>query len=328
MFAVADFCGFPGRYAEGFSVWEWNGVGSSTDRPLLSRLSTPVRRDHEPTGLLNLAVLPSPPVDPPSPDGAARLQIEELERRISKDKIRFAVGTPQGRFSSVWSAWGQGLGQRATYYVSPPTFVYSTTLRRVVYSTKISLHGGGHWQWALTKEHFEELKVQGLPQPDDRRFVKWNGPVAPDIGAFHALSIAIPTDYLHSDAPKSTRAKPILIFEAAPPGMAIEVGFFFAREHEATLEPKFLVMGKPIFRTRLDSGEDVWMVLRVRDFDPNAIPSAERFNAASQRLLDLNALPEPGGQLDNQVSLLWDRPKEGEALVLAEVGGLAVRRNP
>jgi hypothetical protein len=57
----------------------------------------------------------------------------------------------------------------------------------------------------------------------------------------------------------------------------------------ATLEPKFLAIGKPLFYTNLQNGESVSIIARETEFDASIIPSSERFDAAGARLLDRSA---------------------------------------
>jgi hypothetical protein len=146
------------------------------------------------------------------------------------------------------------------------------------------------------------------------------------MGATMVAVLVFPTDFLRLDAPEGTGKKPLLILESAQAGKATEIGFFFSREPSATLEPKFLQIGKPIFMTDLANGEVVWMVPREADFDASKLASAEQFGRAAGRLLDRDAFPAPGIERSNLNAILWNSPKDGEALRIIEMGGITLRR--
>lgn len=127
----------------------------------------------------------------------------------------------------------------------------------------------------------------------------------------------------------ATAEKPLVVFEAAPPGKAVEVGFFYSRETADTLENKFFGIGTPWFYFDQDNGEKVWVVVREADFDPAALPSAEEINRsmAMGGVLCLDAFPEVGAERGGLTAAFWTSPKDGEALRLVERGGITMRRN-
>ena len=240
-----------------------------------------------------------------------RRWLEEFERQLDKDKLRFAIGKPGAGHSAVWAAWGH----RNDYYLGA---------RCILGSTKISLHQTGICRLALTERHYNQLVEWGLPQPSDRAFVKWKRTVAPETGAALAVVLVFPTDYLKLEAPVGSPRKPLLIFEPARPGKAVEVGFFYAREPAESLEPKFLQIGKPLFRTDLDNGESVWLVAREVEFDPSELPSNDQLKNGGH-LLDPNV---PIGVEKKDITMvLWNSPKDGEALRIIEIGGISVTRH-
>ena len=242
----------------------------------------------------------------------AKTLFADLERRISRDILRFACGKPSERHSSVWAAWGR----KSDYYIGA---------RGVLASSKISLHGSGVCRFALTERHFALLAERGLPQPEDRPFVKWRRSPTPQIGAVLTVVLVFPTDYMTLEAPTSSHRKPVFMFEAARSGMAVEVGFFHSREPAESVEPKFLEIGKPVFRTDLDDGESVSIVVREVAFDPATLPSTDQFNAGGARLLDPDC--PIGVEMKNLTAMLWNAPNDGEALRIVEVGGLSAVRN-
>jgi hypothetical protein len=142
-----------------------------------------------------------------------------------------------------------------------------------------------------------------------------------------AVVLIFPTDFLRLDAPTATTKKPLVIFEAAGQGKAVEIAFFYSREPGITLESKFLAIGKPIFRTDLDNGETVWMVAREAHFDPSVLPSTEKINSGAGRLLNPDAFAEVGVERQGLTAALWNSPKDGEALRIIEIGGITMKRN-
>jgi hypothetical protein len=178
------------------------------------------------------------------------------------------------------------------------------------------------------KEHFEFAVERGLiPPGEDKAFVQWRRPPAPDTGAELVVVLVFPTDFLRSDAPTVTVKKPLVIFEAAAQARAVEIGFFYSREAGITLEPKLLEFGKPLFWTELDNGETVWMVSRDADFDPSVLPSTEEINSGAERLLNPDAFAEVSVEERGLTGAFWTPPKDGEALRVIEIGGISMKRN-
>ncbi len=238
-------------------------------------------------------------------DHAAK--VEDFARRLTKD-FRFVVGTPGKYYSAAWFAHGK----KNSYYVGA---------RTLGGSMKISLHDDWNCRLAIPDEGVMAMKQQGLDVPDNRAFVEWYRKPAPEEGANHIVSLIFPTDYLRLPLREPSYKKPVLIIQAAPPGKAIEVGFFSSREADATVELKFLQIGKPLCRTTLENGETLWLVIRETEFDRAVIPSEERW-PESEIFHDRQAFVDVGVQLDGLMSMLWDSPKDGETLRVIEIGGV------
>jgi hypothetical protein len=239
--------------------------------------------------------------------------VADFEQKVTKDKLRFAVGKPAVGHSGIWFAWNT----QSEFYLGA---------RGIFGNTKISLHKSGRCRLAITKEAERSVDPQALPAQGDRAFIKWNRPPAPAQGAHLAVLLCFPTDYLRSPAPDGSTRKPVLIFEAARPSKAIQLGFFFSCEDATTLEPKFLEIGKPIFHWGLPNGEAVWLVARESDFDATVVPEASAWTR-SMRVLDPAGVPAPGEELNNLNAVLWNTPREGDPLQIIEIGGLTLRHN-
>ncbi len=165
------------------------------------------------------------------------------------------------------------------------------------------------------------MKQQGLDVPGNRAFVEWYRKPAPENGAVHVVSLVFPTDYLRLPPPESTYKKPMLFVDAAPPGKAVEFGFFFSREPQVTAEPKFIQIGVPLVHASLDNGETVWVVARETEFDRAIIPSEDRWSR-NLRVADKKAFLDEGVELRNLTSMFWNTPKDGEILWVMEMSGV------
>jgi hypothetical protein len=241
-------------------------------------------------------------------------KLVDFERRLTKDKVRFAVGRPGGHYSGVWAHWGN----KSDFYIGA---------RSILGSMKISLHKSGICRVALTDRHFAALTQKGRLVPNDRAFVKWERLFAPDEGAHLAAVLVFPTDFLRLEAPVGTAKKPLLLIESASPGKAVEIGYFYCREARQTLESKFLAIGKPLVFTDLENGEVVWMVAREAEFDPACLPSSEQLGRSDGNVLEPNAFPVPGVPRTDLNAVLWNAPQRGEALRMIEIGGVTAVRN-
>jgi hypothetical protein len=135
------------------------------------------------------------------------------------------------------------------------------------------------------------------------------------------VSLIFPTDYLRLPAPELVPGKTVLPIEAAPRGKAIEFGFFFSREADASVKPKFLQIGMPLVQTHLLNGETVWVVARETEFDRMDIPSEERW-AGDVRFHDRAARLEPGAVERDLTTTFWNSPKDGQSLRVIEIGGV------
>jgi hypothetical protein len=241
----------------------------------------------------------------------AKRAVEELGQKLARNGLRFAIGRPGSAHSDIWCAFWEK--KKNDYYIGA---------RSTFGSTKISLHASGICRLALTEQHITLLRRQGIAPPDDRALVKWRRLPAPENGAHLAVVLVFPTDNLHLDDPAwKDSSKPLLLFESAASGKAVEIGFFYSREAKETLEPRFMEIGKPLFYTDLDNGEFVWLVAREADFDSTIIPMGEQFNGTG--LLD--AMPI-GSERHRLNAILWNAPKDGEPLRIIEIGGITVAR--
>jgi hypothetical protein len=240
-------------------------------------------------------------------------QVETFIQRLNRTNFRFAVGSAEAGHSATWTAFGTG----SEYYIGA---------RHAMGSSKISLHQSGTCRVALTEKHFNALPGNGLTQPPDRALVKWKRAPTPDIGAAHVASIIFPIEFLKLPEPQGTQKKPLIIFGAASPDKAVEIGFFYSREAPTTLEPKLLQIGHPIVCTTLDNGEMITVVAKEADCDRAVLPSQETLDRSPMNILskDVQAIED---QQKNLTGMFWNNPGDAGSLMMIEVGGLSLRRN-
>jgi hypothetical protein len=239
--------------------------------------------------------------------------VQDFIERIEATHFRFAVGSDQRGYSGTWTAFGKG----CDFYIGA---------RAIMESTKISLHASRKCRIALTQKHFSALPGDDLVQPADRALAKWERAETPATGAILAVSLLFPTDYLRAPAPVPTLKKPLLIFEAAPAGHAVEVGFFYSQASGDALDANFRRIGLPINTTRLDNGDHVTTVVRTRPLDPKMLPNQAQMNRAGSHILS-KEVREIETERDGLTGIFWNIPRQGEPFMVIEVGGMKLRRN-
>ena len=235
--------------------------------------------------------------------------IADLNRRLLKDKVRFAVGGPGVGYSSTWSAFHKA---DSSFYI---------VARDLGRTTKISLHPldeepYDNCRLAFDKVYYKRMGEQGLDRPDDRALVKWKRSAAPAADAICVVILGFPTDHLTLGHPGGTRSKPLFILPPAPAGMAAEVGFFYSCEPVETLGAKFLTIGIPFFRWDLPDGESVSMVVRHAPYQ-RPVPALTGVQVIG-----------PGFPLGIEQkglhAIMWNAPADGEPLRVTEVGAVKI----
>ena len=121
-------------------------------------------------------------------DTSPELWLEEVKRGF-RERVRFAVGSPQERYSATWLTTDDKSG----FYIG---------VRSMMGVLKISLHTSGMSRLAFTETYRVSAIERGLiPPEEDRALVKWRRSPTPAIGAALAVSLLFPTDFLHLDPP-------------------------------------------------------------------------------------------------------------------------------
>ncbi|MFT0879821.1 hypothetical protein VRZ08_24880 [Rhodopseudomonas sp. G2_2311] len=235
---------------------------------------------------------------------------EEIEKRIDalfKDRVRLIAENASGGFSSAWMFWGN----RNDFYLGSKTLLGSF---------KVSLHENGRGYIAYQKQYFLKKREEGISIPAKTVF-EWELPKPAALGAVHAASLLLPSDYFTGAGPSESARKKTLVF-GVEPGCAAEFGIFLSHENMQTLEPKFAKMGHPIVMVTLENKLNVSIVARSRTFNPTVLPTAEMF--AKSKSIQLQK--EPTHEQKNLNAMIWNAPKDGEALQVIDVGGLEIRK--
>jgi hypothetical protein len=222
--------------------------------------------------------------------------------------LRFVIEGEDGFRSSQWRLW-----------ITPPGDVYLTT-RGMGGIYKYSFHQSGICRSAFTQEH-------GTPSTmSDRAMFKWKRaptPLAGAGGASRVAWIAFPADFLSKSAAPS--AKTTLISAAPSQGATyLELGYTF--ESEAFVVSAFHENQRRLhFYTKLPSGEAIFACSYHSDWENKDINSPVGEGSVFPQLLFSANDPLNTGRPIRMI--FGPMPKDGDALVLQELGGYSVEND-
>ena len=182
---------------------------------------------------------------------------------LDPNKIRLAVGTPEGP-RSAW--WYVHMEKGANVYVGAHSLGGHL---------KLSLHGDRWCQFGFPSSRLDVMRKAGLPAPKNHYFFRWQRSLTPEKGAVHVASIIFPTDLLNKEPPPIQSRKITFLYRPAPIGHALEFAIFYSTEPACSLEERFLRMGAPMIYNQLDSGELVHLINRVIPFDTPAFVAGD-----------------------------------------------------
>jgi hypothetical protein len=217
--------------------------------------------------------------------------------------LRFVVERADGLRSLPWRLWVTSSGD-----------VYLTT-RRMGGIQKFSFHVSGVCRGAFTKEH-------GAPaNMPDRAMFKWRRaqtPTAGQGGASRVAWIAYPSDYLSRTASPVAKTER---FAAAPAGGATYVEIAYTLESEAFVHQAFKANSRCLHSfTRLPNGEAVFVSWYHGDWENNDVKSHPAPDSVFPELLFSATNQQNEGRPIRM--LFGPLPKDGDALVLQELGGM------
>jgi hypothetical protein len=169
----------------------------------------------------------------------------------------------------------------------------------------------------------DSKKAEGIDIPA-KTALEWVLPIPGPLGAVHVASLLLPSDYCRS-APLSESAKKKTLVFGLENGCTAEIGVFFSNEEQSTLEAKLLPLGSPIVMITLENKLSVSIVARSKPFNPSVLPSDEQLQLAKTMLLQQSGdIPDN----DNLNAMLWNKPADGEALQVIDVGGVRWKNKP
>lgn len=236
---------------------------------------------------------------------APMTNLEALDRHFRK-RIRIVAENPQGKYSSTWMLWGNN----DDFYFGSKTLLESF---------KVSLHKNGRGYVAYEKRYYKEDKIVGTSFPS-RTLTEWALPKPEIAGAVQLAVIRLPADFCTGEATPDVRKKKALVL-GVEKGCAAENGVFASVQEMQSLEEGFQRIGRPLFAVKLENGITVSIVVRSAAFDPSVLPTSEQLNTSKKvEITEYKSLEHR----ENLNMLIWNKPGDGEALQVIDVGGLKV----
>lgn len=222
-------------------------------------------------------------------------------------KIKFAVGTPDSIWTSVWFI--AAVPQGNVYIGNVAKLGFNTPL-------KLSFHGSG-------SAHFRYYDRPELGTLAKKFVQQWQRRSTPTQGYTHVFSLHFPTDFLYARMPNNYNYKGrFLTIDPAPTGEAIEVGLFYTRSLQVG---QVQHLGKILLFGQFPSGEDVWVVQRSAPFDGSKVLQLSQLRSGSLALPAADWMsPEfaPGRSLDSVGMILFGGPEKEGLAQAVEVTGL------
>lgn len=217
--------------------------------------------------------------------------------------LRFGIKRQDEYISSLWRLWATKLGD-----------VYLST-KGMGGIHKYSFHQSGICRSAFTSEH-------GTPKSmEERAIFKWKRNLTPENGdeAVRVAWIAFPTDYLSEETEQER--KKVHWIEAAPKGAATYIEIVYTSKVEKEVIKLLRANGDRnlISYTRLIKNESLLVMYYYSDWENKDLisPAAE-----GSIFSDLVFSAKDKNNSGRPVRIcLGPAPKDGEALVLQELGG-------
>lgn len=133
----------------------------------------------------------------------------------------------------------------------------------------------------------------------------------------------MPADLMCETEHEYVRQLKAIVFGIAP-SCALEIGIFLSKKPQASLEDKFARIGMPLVHVSIDGWCDVSVVVRSTDFDRSLL--GKNGKLSSPDMIPFVKI-EIGETVPNLNVVLFNGPKDGEALQILEVGGVCLTRN-
>jgi hypothetical protein len=218
-------------------------------------------------------------------------------------ELRFGIRRDDGYISNIWRLW-----------ITRPGDVYLAT-RGTAGIQKYSFHISGICRSAFTKEHGTP------PSMSDRALFKWTRGETPCIASGKAMRvawIAFPTDFLSRTIEKNP--KPTTWIPAAPSGGATYLELVYTYEPHSAVIAAFQNNGRRLVSyTTLPAGDALIFDYYHADWENRDLRVPTSHGSVFPDLLFSANDPRETGK---PVRLRFGPPpKDGDALVLQELGG-------
>lgn len=217
--------------------------------------------------------------------------------------IRFGIKRQDGYISNIWRLWITGRND-----------VYLTT-RGMGGIEKFSFHQSGICRSAFTMEH-------GTPSTmSDRAMFKWRRAETPPVNSGRASRVAwmaFPTDFLSRIT--NSNSKDIIWIPAAPSGGATYLELCYTLETETSILAAFQNNDRKLLSyTMLPNSEVFFMNYYYADWENKDLRSpAAKGSVFPDLIFSANDPRDTGRPIRIRLA---SHPKDGDALVLRELGG-------
>jgi hypothetical protein len=236
--------------------------------------------------------------------------VATLDRNFRK-LIRIVGQNSAGQYSSMWS-----------FKTGNDGFYFSS--RGLLNLLKVSLHANNHTGYlAFDRKFFDRQSAEGAINRPTKTVHQWCLPSPGALGAIKVASIKLPADLMCETEHEYVRQLKAVVFGIAP-SCALEIGIFLSKEPKASLEDKFVRIGMPLVHASIAGWCDVSVVVRSTDFDRSLLAKNEKLS--SRDMIPFVKI-EVGETVPNLNVVLFNGPKDGEALQIIEVGGVSLTRN-
>ena len=214
-------------------------------------------------------------------------------------KVRFAVGAPNGPQSAVWLVFTQR-GKSDIYVAN----------RHVAGQLKISLHQSGMWRLAFTQQFAATLQATGAGS-DDRVQAKWTRPAERRSGWTHAMSIVVPVTELWKPIPPLNL--PLDIRWRQVPAQGMESHFAMMLERGSGYVDR-RPGGDVIAVLPLPNGENLWVIA----VDVKSTPQSLQLYEVSRA--NMRARVPGARDYGSRALVFGDRPDEARVLIDLHTG--------
>ncbi len=225
--------------------------------------------------------------------------------------FRFGIGEDDRLMSSAWIIFP---GKNDLYL----------GLRNMAHSVKISVHGSGVCQFALTEKYWEQARTIAVNPPSDRCLTRWHRAPVPDQGVVEVLSIWFPSAH-HSKSGQKPPAKGFTLIKPAPSGKAVRVTIAESMENTESLERTLLRFGLPIVYYKFDNGRTLSIVMRLEVFDESRLHQI-RSGSGTGTTFDPSDAPAKGETKSGLSMLAMTEAHDGQPLHIAELHGINLER--